>query len=69
MRGGGNMNSETGEIKKLSELTEAERKSGKWVKLPAGVNYLPSKPLTKSELKREEYMKRVLEKKAEGLNV
>lgn len=71
------MNIETGEIKKISELTEEEKKSGKWVELPGEMSKLqypargfdPPKSKSRSELKREEYMRRVAEKKRVGENV
>jgi len=63
------MNIDTGQIKREDQLTEAERNSGRWIQLPNGVRYLQSKPLSKSELKRETYMARVREKKREGINV
>lgn len=63
------MNVETGQIKPESELTEAEKRSGKWVMLPNGVKYITHKSMSKSELKREEYMERVRQKNLEGVNV
>ena len=32
------MNVDTGEVKDLSELTDAEKKSGKWKELPAHIS-------------------------------
>ncbi len=55
------MNTETGQIKRLEDLTEEEKKSGKWIEMKglAGVEFPPSVPLSKSDLKREAYMQRV----------
>ncbi len=70
------MNTETGEVKPFSELTDEERNSGKWIPLPGGVRWqkdlnAPSAPkiLNKSDRKRVEYMKKVAQKKLEGVNV
>ncbi len=58
------MNTETGQIKRLEDLTEEEKKSGKWIEMKglAGIDFPPSAPLSKSDLKREAYMERVKEK-------
>ena len=62
------MNVDTGEVKRLQDLTEEERKSGKWIELPKQFGNLRF-PKSKSDLKREAYMQRVLEKKKVGENV
>ena len=62
------MNTETGQIKEWEHLTEAERKSGKGVKLPQGVKFV-DQPMSQSDIRREEYMRQVLEKKKSGVNV
>lgn len=53
--GGKKMNTETGEIRNLEELTKEELKSGKWVKIPkkhlGNVSNLNRK-------ERREYMKK-----------
>lgn len=49
------MNIETGEIKPESELTAADRASGKWVLLPPGYkpkSYTPKTPSTKRDFTR-----------------
>lgn len=69
------MNTETGQIKPWNELTEEEKKSGKWIELPgewASLNpgWKPDlRPVSKSDQKREEYMRQVAEKKKSGQNV
>lgn len=65
------MNTETGQIKDEKDLTEEEKKSGKWVKFferDGKKVFVHERKKTKSELKREEYAKRVAEKRASGEN-
>lgn len=62
------MHEDTGELKRLQDLNEAERKSGKWKEVPDSFhNYSPNRRLR--EQKRIEYMERVAEKKRRGENV
>jgi hypothetical protein len=69
------MNTDSGRLKKWEELTQTEIESGKWVPAPNGaelrdgIPYLHGRPVSKSDLKRELYMRRVREKRAEGENV
>lgn len=65
------MNVDTGEIRDWSELTEELKKDPKWMPLKEALltraNQLTGK--SKSDLRREDYMRRVLEKKKEGVCV
>lgn len=74
------MNIETGQVKRLEELTEQEKKSGKWVELPEDMRDLEflkktpqpdSAPIykSKSDRRRDGYMNRVEEKRKLGVNV
>lgn len=65
------MNTKTGEVKDESALTKEEKDSGEWVKFfeRGGKKvFVHSLKKTKSAQKREEYMKRVAEKRAAGEN-
>ena len=60
------MNTETGHIKRLEDLTEEEKKSGKWKELKGleGVRFPESRPISKSDLRREAYMEKLKQKLA-----
>lgn len=60
------MNSDTGHIKKFEDLTEEEKLSGKWKELNGleGVAFPASRPMSKSDMKRELYMAQVRAKEA-----
>lgn len=49
------MHEDKGQIKKWSDLTEEELKSGKWKPYPEAL----AKPMSKSNQRREEYMQKV----------
>ena len=57
------MNSDTGKMKRYDDMTEEEKKSGKFFPVPEGMPISEIKTLSRSQQKREEYMKEVYEKK------
>jgi hypothetical protein len=61
------MNIETGQVKKLSELTDEERASAKYREVPEYFNRLKPKARMR-ELKRLDYLAEVARKKKEGIN-
>lgn len=64
------MNVETGEVKMWDQLTDADKKSGKWIELPNGFTELNLNAFkSKSDVRRDAYMSKVAEKKKQRVNV
>jgi hypothetical protein len=65
---GEKMNTDTGQIKGWDSLTEEEKKSGKWFPISPDTTGREIRELSKSEIKRRQYMDRVAEKTKNGEN-
>lgn len=65
------MNTKTGEVKEVKDMTEEEKASGDWLPFferSGRKVFVHKQHKTKSDKRREEYMQKVAAKRAEGEN-